>query len=112
MLENSQRLPREYTLRLQAERHVNVYGQKLILYLQGLNLLNEDQVVAIQPGLAPGSNAGAVNAGLSYLTETGKFGGAYLQDVDGDSRDDFVPLNDPRVFGQHRLFRVGVGWIF
>ena len=67
--------------------------------------------MSIQPGLAPGA-IDAQNAGLSYLTETGKFGGAYLQDVDGDSNDDFVPLNDPRVFGQHRLFRVGVGWVF
>jgi len=49
---------------------------------------------------------------VAYLTETGKYGNAYLQDVDGDNIDDFVPLNDPRVFSQHRLFRVGIGWQF
>ncbi len=111
LLENSERLPAEFDLRIQAERNVNVYGQSLTLYLQGLNLLNQDGVARIQPGLAPGSIL-AQNAGLSYLTETGKFGGAYLADVDGDARDDFVPINDPRVFSQHRLFRLGLGWRF
>ena len=111
LLENSRRLPATFDVRLQAERHVNFYGQHVVLYLQGLNLLNEDDVVSIQPGILPGAPE-ATNAGLAYLTETGKFGGAYLQDVDGDQKDDFVPLNDPRVFGQHRLFRVGIGWLF
>jgi outer membrane receptor protein involved in Fe transport len=111
LLENSERLPATYDLRLQAERHVNFYGQHLILYLQGLNLLDQDQVEIIQPGIFPGTIE-AQNAGLPYLTETGKFGGAYLQDIDGDTRDDFVPINDPRVFAQHRLFRIGIGWMF
>ena len=30
----------------------------------------------------------------------------------GDNINDFVPMNDPRVFGQHRLFRIGAGWFF
>jgi hypothetical protein len=98
-------------LTLQAERHVNFYGRKLILYLQGHNLLNQDHVSNPNLGLTP-VPIEATPAYLPYLTETGKFGGAYLQDVDGDTRNDFVPINDPRVFGQHRLFRVGVGWIF
>ncbi len=110
--ENSRRHPATYEVRLQAERNVNFYGQDITLYLQGLNLLNEDNVAQIAPGLNPGLNNGATNGGVSYLTETGKYGGAYLQDVDGDNVDDFVPLNDPRVFAQHRLFRVGVGWRF
>ena len=112
LLENSERLPPTYDVRIQAERSVNFYGQNLTLYLQGLNLLNEDSVESISPGLFPGLINNAANAGASYLTETGKYGGAYLQDVDGDSVTDFVPLNDPRVFGQHRLFRVGIGWRF
>lgn len=112
LLENSERHPSTYDVRLQAERNVNFYGQNITLYLQGLNLLNQDDVAAISPGIFPGPNNGVQNAGNSYLTETGKYGGAYLQDVDGDNIDDFVPLNDPRVFGQHRLFRVGVGWRF
>lgn len=109
--ENSERLPAEYTLRIQTERHVNLYGQKLILYLQGFNLLNQDQVSAPNLGLFPGPIE-ANPLYIGYLTETGKYGGAYLQDVDGDNRDDYVPVNDPRVFADHRLFRVGVGWTF
>ncbi len=113
LLENSERLPATYSLRIQAERNVNFYGQNLTLYLQGLNLLNEDAVASLQPGLFPGVGVNnASEAGVAYLTETGKYGNAYLQDVDGDNIDDFVPLNDPRVFSQHRLFRVGIGWRF
>ena len=111
LLTNSERFPATYSLNLQAERNVNFYGQRLVLYLQGRNLLNEDQVQASQAGLFPGPNLAAV-AGASYLTETGKYGNAYLIDVDGDNINDFVPMNDPRVFGQHRLFRVGLGWFF
>jgi outer membrane receptor protein involved in Fe transport len=111
LLENSRRLPSEYSLDLQAERHVNVYGQKLTLYLQGFNLINQDVVVNIAPAIFPGTIDGTP-AYTSYLTETGKYGGAYLQDVDGDQIDDFTPVNDPRVFDQHRLFRIGVGWQF
>jgi hypothetical protein len=68
-------------------------------------------VATITPGLFPGSRD-ATAAYNPYLTETGKFGGAYLQDIDGDNRDDFVPIDDPRVFSTHRLFRLGIGWIF
>lgn len=111
LLENSERFPATYSLNLQAERNVNFYGQRLVLYLQGRNLLNEDTVQATQANLNPGPNRATV-AGNSYLTETGKYGNAYLIDVDGDNINDFVPMNDPRVFGQHRLFRVGLGWFF
>jgi outer membrane receptor protein involved in Fe transport len=111
LLENSERFPATYSLNLQAERNVNFYGQRLVLYLQGRNLLNEDVVQGTQAGLNPGPNLAQV-AGGPYLTETGKYGNAYLIDVDGDNINDFVPMNDPRVFGPHRLFRVGVGWFF
>ena len=111
LLENSERFPATYSLNLQAERNVNFYGQRLVLYLQGRNLLNEDSVQTPQANLTPAPNLAAV-AGTSYLTETGKYGNAYLIDVDGDKITDFVPMNDPRVFAQHRLFRVGLGWFF
>jgi len=111
LLENSERFPPTYSVRIQAERTVNFYGQNLTLYLQGLNLLNEDAVNAAGAGFFPGPIDAAVN-GAAYLTETGKYGNAYLQDIDGDAVSDFVPLNDPRVFSQHRLFRVGIGWQF
>jgi hypothetical protein len=75
--------------------------------------LNQD--VVINPGgggLNPGPINGASYGGLPYLTETGKYGAALLQDADGDGEDEFIPFNDPRTFGQHRLFRFGIGYYF
>lgn len=111
MLENSERLPATLDVNLQFQRQINFYGQRLTLYLQGINLLNQDQINSIQPGLNPGMIT-AGNAGASYLTETGKYGGAILQDLDGDGYDEFIRLKDPRAFAQHRLFRIGLGWRF
>ena len=111
LLENSERHPPTFTLNVQFERHVNFYGQKLAFYLQGFNLINQDQVFNESPGINPGMIQ-ATNAYLSFLTETGKYGGAYLQDANGDTEDEFIPIEDPRVFDQHRLFRLGLGWTF
>ena len=111
LLENSRRLPATYQLDIQAERPVNFYGQKLTIYLQGFNLINQDMVRAPSAGIFPGMNNAAA-AYTSFLTETGKYGGALLQDANGDSYNEFIPINDPRVFMNHRLFRVGIGWQF
>jgi outer membrane receptor protein involved in Fe transport len=111
LLENSHRLPATYSLDVQAERHVNFFGQKLTLYLQGYNLINQDMVRDVEPGIYPGLNNARV-AYSAFLTETGKFGGAYLQDTNGDNFDEFIPVDDPRVFENHRMFRVGIGWQF
>ncbi len=111
LLENSRRYPSTIDVSLQFQRQINMYGQRLTLYLQGLNLLNQDQVISSQPGISPGMT-NANNAGVAYLTETGKLGGAILQDQDGDGFDEFILIRDPRVFAQHRLFRIGLGWRF
>ena len=111
LLENSERLPATTNVNLQFTRHINVYGQNLTLTVQGINLLNQDQVVSTQPGITPGMN-NAGNAGRGFLTETGRYGGAILQDANGDGDVEYIPINDPRVFDQHRLFRVGLGWRF
>ena len=111
LLENSERLPATYDLSLQGERMVNFYGQELKFFMQALNLINQDMVRAPAAGIFPGMNQ-ANSAYTSYLTETGKYGGAYLQDKNGDNYNEFIPINDPRVFLDHRIFRVGVGWSF
>jgi len=113
MLENSMRLPSTYNLDVQLERNINVYGKRLSLQLQAFNLLNQDMVT--NPGgggIRPGMINGAGYGGMSYLTETGKFGAALLHDADGDGVDEFIPIQDPRTFGAHRLFRIGVGYYF
>jgi len=47
-----------------------------------------------------------------YYTETGRVGGAYLQDVNGDNVLDWVPLHDPRVFEEGRNVRMGISVTF
>ncbi|MCB1183367.1 TonB-dependent receptor [bacterium] len=113
LLENSERLPATYSLDIQLERNINFYGKRLSLQLQGFNLLNQDVVVSPGGGgINPGMINGARYGGLSHLTETGKYGAALLQDADGDGEDEFIPITDPRTFGQHRLFRFGIGYYF
>ncbi|MHB8078693.1 MAG: TonB-dependent receptor [Candidatus Krumholzibacteriia bacterium] len=111
LLENSRRLPSTFSLDFQGERRVNFYGQALTLYVQAFNLINQDMVRSVAAGIYPGMIQ-ATAAYSEYLTETGRYGGAYLQDKNGDSLNEFIPINDPRVFEDHRLFRIGLGWQF
>ncbi|MBK8166411.1 MAG: TonB-dependent receptor [bacterium] len=114
MLENSERLPSTYSLDVQLERHVDLFGKKLSLQLQAWNLLNQDVVVANPggAGITPPMINGATYAGRAHLTETGKFGAALLQDADGDGVNEYIPIVDPRTFGDHRLFRLAIGYYF
>jgi outer membrane receptor protein involved in Fe transport len=115
MLENSMRLPSTYDLTVQFERNINFYGKRLSLQLQGFNLINQDVVNSFSPGggaIIPGPINGARVWGMAHLTETGKYGGALLQDANGDGEDEFIPYYDPRTFGAHRLFRIGIGYYF
>lgn len=113
LLENSERLPATYSLDVQFERNVNLFGKRLALQLQGWNLLNQDMVQAPGGGgIAPGMINGAQSLGIGYLTETGKYGSALLQDANGDGEDEWIPIVDPRTFGRHRLFRLGIGYYF
>jgi hypothetical protein len=54
----------------------------------------------------------AGNDYLIYYTETGRAGGAYLQDSNGDNVLDWVPVSDPRVFEEGRNVRLGVSVTF
>jgi hypothetical protein len=47
-----------------------------------------------------------------YYTETGRAGGAYLQDTNGDQVPDWVPVRDPRVLEEGRAVRMGVSVAF
>jgi hypothetical protein len=111
--ENSRRLPAIHQLSVQGRKKFSIYGRELTLFFEGRNLLDED--ILVPGGDAPGVFPNMVVANMdngSYLTETGDYGGAYLQDIDDDGRDDFNPVNDPTVWDQHRVWRVGFGFEF
>jgi len=108
-LVNSERLPSTSTLSVQAERFFRVWGQSVTFYLQGTNLLDAENITELQPSLWPNNGVNS-NSYTVYYTETGRAGGAFLtQDLDGDGREDWFPVSDPRVFQQGRVIRLGVG---
>ncbi len=111
--ENSQRLPETHRIDVQGRKKFNIYGQELTLFFEGRNLLDED--ILLPGGTRPGATPGMHNArmdGGSYITETGNFGGAYLQDLDEDGIDDFTPVHDPTIWASHRSWRIGFGFEF
>ena len=113
MLENSERMPATFYLGIQFERHINFYGKRLSLQLQGLNVLNQDDVSLVTGGgFSPAMRSGAGHGGTAYVTETGKWGASLLDDANGDGETEFIPVYDPRTFGQHRLWRLGIGYYF
>ena len=111
--ENSERLPSTHVINLQGRKKFDIYGQELTLFFEGRNLLDED--VLLPGGTSPNAWPAMVNARMdsgSYLTETGQYGGAYLQDLDEDGIDDFTPINDPTIWDSHRRWRIGFGFEF
>lgn len=111
LLENSRRFPQQHLVNFRGEKFFKIHGQDLRLFFDGRNLLDEQVVVDLTPLVFPALR-NANDGYLAYATEQGKFGGAYLLDSDGDGRDEFFPVNDPRVYGQRRLFRIGLGFEF
>ncbi len=109
--ENSERKESTNMINIQGRKKFNIYGQELTLYFEGRNLLDEDILMSIAPGVFPGMVNATMDGG-AYYTETGQTGGAYLQDIDDDGLEDFVPVNDPTVWGSRREWRVGFGFEF
>lgn len=112
-LENSLRQEPSHKLSLQGRKLFNVYGRELTLFFEGRNLL--DANVLLPGGTAPGAFPNleaATTDGGSYLTETGKYGGAYLQDTNDDGLNEFHPVYDPTIWETHRQWRLGLGFEF
>lgn len=109
--ENSKRLPATHMINLQGRKMFNIYGQELTLFFEGRNLLNEDIILSTGPGAFPGMLNATMDGG-SYLTETGQYGGAYLQDINEDGIDDFTPVHDPTVWADRKAWRIGFGFEF
>ncbi|HKQ18702.1 MAG TPA: hypothetical protein VJW75_03035, partial [Candidatus Eisenbacteria bacterium] len=107
--QNASRLPSTSTLSVQAERFFKVWGQSVTVYLQGTNLLDAQNISILQPDLWPNNQVNETSYVVHY-TETGRAGGAFLTaDQDGDGTEDWFAVNDPRVFQQGRVIRVGLG---
>ncbi|MFQ5599542.1 MAG: TonB-dependent receptor domain-containing protein [Candidatus Krumholzibacteriia bacterium] len=111
LLENSRRRPATHIIAFQGSKLFRVYGRTLRFFFSGRNLLDWKSVDDLQPAVSPNPR-NAVADYTAYATETGEFTGAYYRDADGDGTDEFVPVYDPRVFGQRRQFRVGLGFQF
>jgi len=113
MWENARRLEPTHRLRVQGQKRFNVYGRQLTLFLEGRNLLDDDILLpgGTRPNAIPGMNGAQMDNG-AYLTETGRYGGAYLQDTDADGMDEFNPVYDPTIWDEHRVWRLGFGFEF
>lgn len=111
--ENSRRLPPTHKLSVQGRKQFNVYGRELTLFFEGRNLLDDNVLLPNQtaPTAFPAMQFANMDGG-SYLTETGRYGGAYLQDINDDGLDEFNPVFDPTIWETHRLWRLGLGFEF
>ncbi len=112
---NTGRLPSTSTLDVQADKFFRIWGQNFTFFLQARNLLDSENIIELEPdNWPPGltSSEDLIDY-AAYYTETLLAGGAYLgDDMDGDGLSDWVPLNDPRVFSEPRVVRIGVGVTF
>ncbi len=112
---NTGRLPSTSTLDVQADKFFRIWGQNFTFFLQARNLLDAANITDLEPdNWPPGLTSSEDLIDYSaYYTETQLAGGAYLgDDLDGDGLSDWVPLGDPRVFGEPRVMRIGVGVTF
>ena len=107
-LTNSRRLPSTSSLTIQAEKHYRIWGQQVEFFLRGNNILDAQTIVDLRPVDFPPVPQFDTQWYQVYYTETGRAGGAYLSDdLNEDGMQDWVALNDPRVFGEGRNIRIG-----
>jgi len=109
-LTNSLRLPSTSVLTIQAEKHYRIWNQAVKFFLRANNVLDAQNIADYEPQNWPTPPQAGLYDYRVYLTETGRYGGAYLgNDVNGDGIQDWVPVNDPRVYAEGRNIRIGVG---
>jgi outer membrane receptor protein involved in Fe transport len=112
-LNNSRRLPSVARLTIDGDKYFKVWGQNVTLWFDARNVLDSKNIA--QVGGFNFTNPYVDGAGddyLIYFTETGRSGGAYLQDVNGDYLLDWVPVRDPRVYEEGRAVRLGASVTF
>jgi outer membrane receptor protein involved in Fe transport len=112
-LTNGRRLPATTTLNLDADRYFKLWKRPVTLFVDARNVLDARNLASLTQSVFP--NPFVNQSGdeyLIYYTETGRAGGAYLQDVNGDNVLDWVPVRDPRVFQEGRSVRTGLSVAF
>lgn len=112
-LQNSRRLPSNATLTIDGDKYYKIWGQNVTLFFDARNVLNQPNISSLS--INPFPNPYVFTSGddyTIYYTETGRAGGAYLQDTNADGIPDWVPLHDPRVFEEGRNVRLGVSVTF
>ncbi len=114
-LENSRRYPSNSKLDIDGDKYYRVWGQNVQLFVDARNVLGVRNIDDLEPDnrFNPYINQtqGTGDYRIFY-TETGRAGGAYLRDINGDGINDWVPVNDPRVFQEGRNVRMGISITF
>jgi len=112
-VENTRRQPSNTRLTIDGDKYYKVWGQNVTLFFDARNVLDSKNISNLSENPFP--NPFVNTAGddyLIYYTQTGRAGGAYLQDTNGDNIPDWVPVNDPRVFEEGRAVRLGISITF
>ena len=113
-LTNSRSQPANSSLTIDGDKYYRIWGQNVTIFFDARNVMNVKNINTISPNVAP-NNPFINTAGddyTIYYTETGRAGGAYLKDINGDSVPDWVPVNDPRVYLEGRNVRLGLSITF
>jgi outer membrane receptor protein involved in Fe transport len=110
-LTNAGRLPSSSSLTIDGDKFFRMWGQSLRLFVDARNILNARNIAALEQGTFPNPYVGAADYAI-YYSQTGRAGGAYRQDTNGDNVLDWVPLHDPRVFEEGRRVRLGAAMTF
>jgi outer membrane receptor for ferrienterochelin and colicin len=112
-LENSRRQPSKSNLAIDGDKYYKVWGQNVTLFCDARNVLNVPNLGTISLNSYPNPYVDIAGDDYAiYYTETGRAGGAYLQDINGDSLLEWVPVHDPRVYEEGRNVRVGLSVTF
>ncbi|MCC6650750.1 MAG: hypothetical protein IT348_06340, partial [Candidatus Eisenbacteria bacterium] len=113
VLNNSRRQPSESRLTLDGDKFYRIWGQNVLIFVDARNVLDSKNISGLSQNSAPNPFVNAAgNDYVIYYTETGRAGGAYLQDINGDNVLDWVPIRDPRVFEEGRNVRMGISLSF
>ncbi|MGH7725556.1 MAG: TonB-dependent receptor [Candidatus Eiseniibacteriota bacterium] len=110
---NTRRQPSISVLSIIGDKYFRIWGQNVTFFVDARNVLDSQSIANLAPSNFPNPYINQVgNDYLIYYTETGRAGGAYLKDTNGDREDDWVAVNDPRVFSEGRNIRIGIGVTF